>query len=44
MSGFSQEYVEYVEDLWAFAGKKDSMKYFDTYYNQHTPRAAKLAA
>lgn len=43
-SGFSEDYVEYVEDLWAFAGNKDSMKYFDTYYNKHTPRAAKLAA
>lgn len=43
-SGFSPDYVEYVEDLWAFAGNKESMKYFDTYYNKHTPRAAKLAA
>jgi histone deacetylase 6 len=42
-SGLSADYVEYVEDLWAFAGNKDSMKYFDTYYNKHTPRAAKLA-
>ena len=43
-SGFSEDYVSYVEDLWAFAGNKESMKYFDTYYNKHTPRAAKLAA
>lgn len=40
----SEDYYDYINDIYMFAGNKESMKYKDTYYNKHTVRAAKLAA
>jgi len=39
-----EDYVEYAESLWDPDLKKDIRYYKDTYYNQHTLRAANLAA
>ena len=39
-----ENYVDYAENLWDPDSKKDIRYYKDTYYNQHTLRAANLAA
>jgi acetoin utilization deacetylase AcuC-like enzyme len=41
-----ESYIEYVRGLWSemVAGKKSSMKFGDTYYNENSSRAADLSA
>lgn len=40
----SDNYIEYFTTLWPEDSKRTKMVYLDTYYNQHTKRAAFLAA
>ena len=38
-----EDFFDYINEIWFPAGRKECLKYFDTYYNPHSSRAAKLA-